>query len=164
MAVAIAKPAPPNDDRRWKVVDARMRRLGYRPDALVEALHSAQDSFGYLDRDALAYVAGALRVAPSQVYGVATFYSYFTLEPQGAHTCVVCTGTACYINGAAKLLEAILAALGVAAAGQTTSDGQVSVLTAHCVGACSIAPVVVVDGDVHGKLSAEAIVQQLGEL
>ena len=85
-----------------------MRRLGYRPDALVEALHSVQDSFGYLDRDALVFVAGSLRVPPSRVYGVATFYSYFSLKPPGAHTCVVCMGTACYINGAPALLEAFL--------------------------------------------------------
>jgi bidirectional [NiFe] hydrogenase diaphorase subunit len=160
----IARPAPPSDDRRWKVVDARMRRLGYRPDALIEALHSAQDSFGYLDRDALEYVAGSLQMPPSRVYGVATFYSYFTLQPQGVHTCVVCMGTACYINGATRLLEAVLPELGLSAAGQTTGDGKVSVLTAHCVGACSIAPVVVVDGEVHGKLGAEDIVQLLGEL
>jgi bidirectional [NiFe] hydrogenase diaphorase subunit len=164
MAISIARPASPSDDRRWKVVDARMRRLGYRPDALVEALHSAQDSFGFLDRDALEYVAGSLRLPPSRVYGVATFYSYFTLEPPGVHTCVVCMGTACYINGAAKLLGAVVDALGVTGAGQTTGDGKVSVLTAHCVGACSIAPVVVVDGDVRGKLTTDAIVEQVGAL
>jgi bidirectional [NiFe] hydrogenase diaphorase subunit len=108
-------------------------------------------------------VAGSLRVPPSRVYGVATFYSYFMLEPQGAHTCVVCMGTACYINGATKLLDGIVEALGVGA-GQTTSDGQISVPTAHCVGACSVAPVVVLDGEVHGKLSAESVVQEVREL
>ena len=96
----------------------------------------------------------SLRLPPSRVYGVATFYSYFTLEPPGVHTCVVCMGTACYINGATKLLDGIVEELGVSA-GQTTSDGQISVLTAHCVGACSVAPVVVIDGEVHGKLSAD---------
>jgi bidirectional [NiFe] hydrogenase diaphorase subunit len=161
MTISPARPAPPSDDRRWKVVDARMRRLGYRPDALIEALHSAQDAFGFLDRRALAYIAGSLRVPPSRVYGVATFYSYFTLEPQGAHTCVVCMGTACYINGAAKLLAAIIDALGLHHAGETTSDGRVSVLTAHCVGACSVAPVDVIDGEVHGNLSADEVRQQV---
>ena len=95
-----ARPVPPTDDKRWKLVDARMRRLGYRPDALIETLHTAQDSFGFLDRATLEYVSASLRVPPSQVYGVATFYSYFTLEPPGEHTCIVCMGTACYINGA----------------------------------------------------------------
>jgi bidirectional [NiFe] hydrogenase diaphorase subunit len=140
-----------------------MRRLGYRADALVEALHSVQESFGFLDRDALEFVAGSLRVPPSRVYGVATFYSYFTLKPPGAHTCVVCMGTACYINGATKLLDGIVDAIGVSA-GQTTSDGQISVLTAHCVGACSVAPVVVIDGHVHGKSSPGAVVRELHDL
>ena len=111
--------APPSEDRRWKVVDARMRRLGHRPDALVEALHSVQDSFGFLDRDSLEYVASSLRLPPSRVYGVATFYSYFTLQPPGEHTCVVCMGTACYINGATKILDGVVESLGVSA-GQTT--------------------------------------------
>jgi bidirectional [NiFe] hydrogenase diaphorase subunit len=163
MAVATAAHTPPSDDRRWKVVDARMRRLGYRPDALVEALHTVQDSFGFLDRQALEYVAGSLHLPPSRVYGVATFYSYFTLEPKGTHTCVVCMGTACYINGATKLLDGIDAALGIRA-GQTTSDGQISLLAAHCVGACSVAPVVVIDGEVHGKSTPGTVIQELGEL
>jgi bidirectional [NiFe] hydrogenase diaphorase subunit len=160
MTVAIAGQAPPSDDRRWKDIDACMRSLGHRPDALIEALHSVQDSFGFLDREALEYVAGSLRVPPSRVYGVATFYSYFTLEPPGKHTCVVCMGTACYINGATKLLDGVVKEFGISA-GQTTSDGQLSVLTAHCVGTCSVAPVVVVDGQVHGRLTAGSVVQEL---
>jgi bidirectional [NiFe] hydrogenase diaphorase subunit len=139
-----------------------MRRLGYRPDALIETLHTAQESFGFLDRATLEYVSASLRVPPSQVYGVATFYSHFTLEPHGDHTCVVCTGTACFINGAEALLDAIRAALGVGPG--TTSDGHVSVLIAHCVGTCSIAPVVVIDGEVHGRLSPERVVAEVNGL
>ena len=105
-------------------------------------------------RHASSTSARSLRVPPSQVYGVATFYSYFTLKPQGEHTCVVCTGTACYINGAPALLDGDRGALGVAR--ETTSDGQVSVLIAHCVGACSIAPVVVIDGEVQGQAERRA--------
>ena len=74
--------------------------MGDRPAALIEALHAAQEAFGFLDEDALHYVGDTLGVPHSRVYGVATFYSFFTLKPQGDHTCVVCTGTACYINGA----------------------------------------------------------------
>lgn len=138
-----------------------MRRLGYRADAVVEALHAAQSSFGFLGRDALEFVAASLRVPPSRVYGVATFYSYFSLEPQGEHTCVVCLGTACYISGAPKLVDAASAALGIEP-GETTDDGRVSLLTAHCVGACSVAPVAVLDGDVHGKLTPDALVEAVG--
>ena len=160
MAVAIAGHAPPSDDRRWKVVDARMRRLGYRPDALVEALHSVQDSFGFLDRDALEYVAGSLRLPPSRVYGVATFYSYFTLEASGRpHVRRVHGNGVLHQRCRPSSSTASSTALGVSA-GQTTSDGQISVLTAHCVGACSVAPVVVIDGEVHGKLSAGSVVRR----
>jgi bidirectional [NiFe] hydrogenase diaphorase subunit len=102
MPIARTKPEPPTDDKRWKIVETRMRRLGNRRDALIEALHSAQEAFGYLDDDALRYVGDSLAVPPSTVFGVATFYHYFTLK-QGEHTCVVCTGTACYINGAPEI-------------------------------------------------------------
>jgi len=107
MSVARSKPPAPSADKRWKIVETRMRRLGNRPDALIEALHSAQEAFGFIDDDALRYVGETLSVPPSKVFGVATFYHYFTLKPQGEHTCVVCTGTACYINGAAEILGAI---------------------------------------------------------
>ena len=148
----LVSPTPRSDDKRWRQVDVRMRRLGYRPDGLIEVLHTTQEVFGYLDDDALAYVGESLRVPPSKVYGVATFYSYFTLKPQGEHTCVVCTGTACYINGAAALLDEVGRTLGVEAGG-TTADGKVSVLKARCLGACSLAPAVVIDDEVHGKMT-----------
>jgi bidirectional [NiFe] hydrogenase diaphorase subunit len=128
-----------------------MRRLGYRPDGLIEVLHTTQEVFGYLDDQALLYVGDCLGVPPSKVYGVATFYSYFTLKPQGEHTCVVCTGTACYINGAAGLLSEISQKFG-AQPGGTTPDGKISVLKARCLGACSMAPAVVIDGETYGKV------------
>ena len=90
-----------------------MRRLGYRPDGLIEVLHTTQEVFGYLDDEALLYVGESLGVPPSKVYGVATFYSHFLLKPPGLHTCVICTGTACYIKGASALLVAISRELGV---------------------------------------------------
>jgi bidirectional [NiFe] hydrogenase diaphorase subunit len=140
-----------------------MRRLGGRRDSLIEVLHAVQDAFGYLDTDALTYVSDALRIPPSRVYGVATFYSYFTLKPAGDHTCVVCTGTACYINGASGILAAIRRELGIGP-GMTTADGRISVLTARCVGACSLAPVVVVDGEAAGRLTPAGVVARLGDL
>ena len=113
MPVAQIKPKLPNDDERWRIVETRMRRLGNRPDALIEALHSTQEAFGYIDDEALRYVGESLSVPPSKVFGVATFYHYFRLKPQGDHTCVVCTGTACYIDGALDILAAIKAKLDV---------------------------------------------------
>lgn len=160
---AVRASSAPSDDKRWRQVDVRMRRLGYRMDGLIEVLHTTQEAFGYLDDEALEYISESLGAPPSLVYGVATFYSHFQLKPQGEHTCVVCTGTACYINGAAALLSAVDDKLGLVV-GETTSDGKVSLLKARCLGACSMAPAVVVDGDVHGHATPGGLVELLGSL
>jgi bidirectional [NiFe] hydrogenase diaphorase subunit len=158
-----AKPAAaghPSGDKRFKLLDATMKRLLYQQDALIEVLHSAQGLFGYLEDDLLLYVARALKLPPSRVYGVATFYHFFSLKPQGAHTCVVCLGTACYVKGANELLAA-LESEGKIKAGETTPDGQVSLLTARCIGACGIAPAVVYDGTIAGKQAVESALNQM---
>ncbi len=103
------------EDRRWRLVNRTMRVHGNAPDALIETLHAVQEHFGFLDMDSLKYVANALRVPLSRVYGVATFYHYFTLKPPGEHTCVVCKGTACYIGGASAILNGIEKDVGIAA-------------------------------------------------
>ena len=163
MAVSAARADLPSDDKRWQIVETRMRRLGNRRDALIEALHSTQEAFGYIDDDALRYVGQVLRVPPSTVYGVATFYSYFTLKPKGVHTAVVCTGTACYINGAADVLRAVEQRFHLRPK-ETTEDGRLSLLTARCLGACSLAPAVIVDGDVQGRVKSADLVAQLEAL
>ena len=145
------KPTPPNDDRRWKLVDAAMRRHGNTASALIESLHSVQETFGYLDEGGLRYVALSLRAPFSKVYGVSTFYRFFTLKPQGEHTCVICTGTACYIKGAQ-----VTEKHGIKP-GETTADNKLSLLTARCVGACGLAPAVVFDGEVAGKVMPAAM-------
>ncbi len=160
MPIPYQKPAPPTDDKRWKIVSTRMRRLGDRPEALIESLHAAQEAFGYLDDDALIFVGDTLGVPHSRVFGVATFYSFFTLKPQGEHTCVICTGTACYINGAPELIEAFQDRLGVKPKG-TTADGKISLLTARCIGACSLAPAVTVDGEMKGKAKTDELMAEL---
>jgi len=134
-------------DKRFKILEAHMKKYQHRHDALIEILHKAQELFGYLEDDLLLFVAHRLRLPPSRVYGVATFYHFFRLKPKGEHTCVVCMGTACYVKGADKILAAIERFAGVRA-GETTPDGRVSVLTARCIGACGIAPAVVYDGNV----------------
>jgi bidirectional [NiFe] hydrogenase diaphorase subunit len=163
VAVAVAAPVAPSEDKRWRIVDTRMRRMGGRPDALIEVLHSVQEAFGYLDEDALAYVGASLGVPLSKVYGVATFYSFFTLKPHGEHTCVICTGTACYINGAGGIVVALRRALSVKPK-ETTADGKVSLLTARCLGSCSVAPVMVLDGEVQGRVTPDVVVQRLEAL
>ena len=156
----LVKLAAPSQDKRWKIVDATMRRVGQRPRGLIESLHTVQEAFGYLDERALRYVAVSLRVPLSRAYGVATFYHFFTLKPAGQHTCVICLGTACYIKGAGQLVDTLKRELGIAP-GETTSDRQVSVLSARCLGSCGLAPAVVYDNQVAGKVTPEQLRQQM---
>ena len=155
-----ARPDLPSNDKRWKLINATMRRNGYAEHALIEALHGVQDAFGYLDEDAMTFVADSLDLPLSKVYGVATFYHLFMLKPQGRHTCVVCTGTACYIKGAGALIEGIEQHFGVNP-GETTEDKALSVMSARCVGACGLAPAVVMDGNVIGKLGSEQLIERI---
>jgi bidirectional [NiFe] hydrogenase diaphorase subunit len=160
MVSYLAKPAPPNQDKRWKLVDATIRRQGAQPRGLIETLHTVQEAFGFLDEQALRYVAMSLRVPLSRAIGVATFYHFFTLKPAGEHTCVICMGTACYIKGAPQLLDAVRKDLGIAP-GETTPDKKVSLLTARCLGSCGLAPAVVYDQEVAGKVSTNAVREHL---
>jgi bidirectional [NiFe] hydrogenase diaphorase subunit len=153
-------PPHPSGDKRFKLLDVAIKRHQYRQDALIELLHAAQELFGYLEDDVLVYVGRSLRVPLSRVYGVATFYNFFSLKPHGEHTCVVCLGTACYVKGAGTLLAAIETQKGVRA-GETTADGKLSLVTARCLGACGIAPAVVFDGEVAGKVTTEAALARL---
>lgn len=155
-----AKVELPSEDRRWRVVRATMRRHGHAPDALIETLHTVQESFGYLDEEALRFVAEALHVPLSRAYGVATFYHFFTLKPPGEHTCVVCMGTACYIKGGANILSAVKQNYRIKE-GETMPDGTFSLLTARCLGACGLAPAVVFDGNVMGKVDRTETLNQI---
>ncbi|MGB0063604.1 MAG: NAD(P)H-dependent oxidoreductase subunit E [Terracidiphilus sp.] len=157
---AFTPPPLPSEDKRWKIVNGTMRKNGFARHALIETLHTVQSSFGFLDDDAIRFVATSLRVPLSQAYGVATFYHYFTLKPPGEHTITVCAGTACYIKGADHLIAAAERKLCVKQ-GQTTPDGKVSLMVARCVGACSRAPVVLCDGEVVGEMSNEQLLGQL---
>ncbi len=150
--------AHPSGDKRFKLLDASMKRYQFQPDALIEVLHKAQDLFGHLDHDLLLYIARNLKLPPSRVYGVATFYHLFSFTPKGEHTCLLCLGTACYVKGAAKL-QATLEKQWDLKLGDTRSDGKMSLLGARCVGACGLAPVAVLDGKVSGNLNPEALLQ-----
>src|ERR1035441_4271996 len=147
-------------DKRFKILEAHMKKHQYRHDALIEILQKAQELFGFLDDDLLLFVAYRLKLPASRVYGVATFYHFFTLKPQGKHTCVVCLGTACYVRGADKLLAAVEQQAGIKA-GETTPDGQISLLTARCIGACGIAPAVVYDGTVTPRQTADTVLEHV---
>jgi bidirectional [NiFe] hydrogenase diaphorase subunit len=159
---AAPKDAHPSGDNRFKLIDRTLKRFQYQQDALIEVLHTAQEAFGFLSDDLLLYVAHQLKLPPSWVYGVATFYHFFSLKPQGEHNCIVCLGTACYVKQAAEIVAALQRAYGIEA-GQTTPDHQLSLNTARCLGSCGLAPVIVLDGDVIGRATAERVLSQLQE-
>ncbi len=160
MAVKSLRAAPPSDDKRWLLVNATMRRHGYQTHALIETLHTVQESFGYIDDDALRFVAASLNVPLSHVLGVATFYHFFSMRPLGRHTCVICTGTACYIKGSDDLLRAIAATFDLAA-GDTTPDNALSLTTARCLGACGLAPAGVLDDEVLPHQTPTTLISRL---
>ncbi len=158
--ISSALASHPSGDKRFKILDTHMKRHQHKPDALIEVLHKAQELFGYLENDLLLYIAHHLKLPPIRVYGVATFYHFFTLKPKGAHTCVVCLGTACYVKGADKLISAIEDHAQVKP-GETTPDGQLSLLTARCIGACGIAPAVVYDNTVTPRQTPESVLEHI---
>lgn len=157
---AAAAFTPPQDDLRFEQLESTMKRHQYRQDALIEVLHAAQKLFGFLEPSLLYFVAHKLKLPPSRVFGVAAFYHLFTLEPRGRHTCIVCTGTACYVKGANRLLAAVSRVAAIEP-GQTTPDGELTLRTVRCLEPCGIAPVAVLDGTVHGRQTAETLLEQV---
>jgi bidirectional [NiFe] hydrogenase diaphorase subunit len=147
-------------DKRFKILEAHMKKFQFRHDALIEILHKAQELFGCLEDDLLLFISYKLKLPPSRVYGVATFYHFFTLKPQGKHICVVCMGTACFVKGSDKVMSAIEKELKIKA-GETTPDSKVSLLTARCIGACGLAPAVVYDGAVTPRATSDAVVEHI---
>ena len=153
----------PSGDERFIAIDQTMQQFGHERDALLEVLNSAQETFGYLSRDLLIYISRQLNVPMSQVYGVATFYHLFTFVPLGDHNCNVCTGTACYVKGATRIVETLCEEFDIKV-GETTPDGIFSLTTARCLGSCGLAPVVVLDGIISGKTTPDGVTNRVHEL
>jgi bidirectional [NiFe] hydrogenase diaphorase subunit len=147
----------PSGDPRFTLIDRTLKRFRFQQDALIEVLHTAQEAFGYLEEDLLIYVARQLKLPLSWVFGVATFYHFFSLQPQGEHNCIICMGTACYVKRAAEIVAALQAAHGIET-GQTTPDGKLSITAARCLGSCGLAPVLILDGEVLARETPEGSV------
>lgn len=154
--------SPPSDDQRWQQVQAAMRRHGYQPDALITTLQIVQQAFGYLSEEAMCFVSQVLDVPLSEVYGVATFFHSFSLQPHPPHLCTVCMGIACYSRGAAHLYAALERTVRAHQAQAGTVEAP-SPRTALCLGMCAQAPVVVVDGVLPEGLTAADLLAQIEE-
>lgn len=143
-------------DERYQKLDAIIKEYHGKPGALIPVLHQAQQIFGYLPKDVQTRIAEGLDLPLSEVYGVITFYSFFTTEPRGKHTIGVCMGTACYVKGASQILQELQNQLSVEIGG-TTSDGVFSLTVTRCLGACGLAPVLTIGEDVYGRLTPDKI-------
>ena len=129
---------------------------------LIRVLHRAQGIFGYLPREVQVFVAREMEVPVSKVYGVVSFYSYFTMTPKGKYESSVCMGTACYVRGAVSVLEELRKKLGIEP-GETTEDGKFSLRSLRCVGACGLAPVMMVGDKVYGRVTPDMVDTILAE-
>jgi len=150
----------PKTDPRVKLIAAKIKKENNRPESLIEILHTAQNAYGYLPMNVLAYITRSLHLPPSRVYAAVTFYHFFSLKSKGEHTCLVCTGTACYVKGAQAILQELEKQFGLKA-GQVTADQKLGIQVARCVGACGLAPVVVLDDEVEAKVSAETLIHEI---
>lgn len=131
--------------------------------AIMPALQKMQEIFGYIPREMVDFTALKLDVFSSQIYGVATFYSQFRLEPAGKHVIMLCQGTACHVLGSAKIEEVVTEALGIKD-GETTPDGLFTLENVACLGCCSLAPVMMIDGEAYGSLTPESTRQILADI
>ncbi len=130
-----------------EVIDKYSGQSGY----LIPALKEAQEIFGYVPLEVQHWIADGLNVTPSTVYGVVTFYSFFTIYPRGRHTIRLCLGTACYVKGAKEMLERIVKDVGINV-GDTSEDGRFTLEAVRCLGACGLAPAMLVGGDTYGTI------------
>lgn len=138
------------------------RSFNNDPGELINVLHKSQHTFGYLPAEIQEIVAQELNVSLAKVYGVVTFYSFFTMLPKGSHPISICTGTACYVRGAEKVLEEFKRTLKIQV-GETTPDGKFSLSCLRCVGACGLAPVVTIGEKVYGRVSPDGVKDILAE-
>lgn len=149
-------------EEKYSQLEEYINSLPDKKGALIEVLHKAQHIFGYLPEEVQLFVSEKLDVPSSKIYGVVTFYSYFTTEPRGEYVINVCLGTACFVRGAGDVLAEFENQLGVKN-GQTTGDGKFTMGALRCVGACGLAPVVTINDKVYGHVTKADVKKILAE-
>ena len=150
------------DVKKYQELEEYINELGAKSEELIAILHRAQHIFGYLPREVQEFIANKLHINVSKVYGVVTFYSFFTMERKGKYVINVCLGTACFVRGADKILKEFEARLGIKN-GETTEDGKFTLSSLRCVGACGLAPVVQVNGKTYGNATIETVKEIIEE-
>ncbi len=159
---AVSNPAADIEDMKAKV-DAVLEDHRHDRGELIAILLDTQDILGYLPVPAMKYIAERLNIPPIDIFGTATFYRSFKLNPPGRHTCTICMGTACHVRGGPQVLKEFERQLGICA-GQTTPDREYELETVACVGACAMGPLVLIDGEYHGNMSSRKVPRLLRRL
>ncbi|MGE5675333.1 MAG: NAD(P)H-dependent oxidoreductase subunit E [Mycobacterium leprae] len=156
-------PGIATDDPRFPQLDAVIAEASGTPGSLIAVLHKAQQLFGFLPPEVQDHIAQGLKLPPSEVYGVVTFYNLFNTEPVGKYPISVCMGTACYVRGADRILAELQSELAIEP-GQVSADGLFSLEVCRCIGACGLAPVITVAGEVHGKVTEAGVRRLIAEI
>ncbi len=141
-----------------------LKEFGKDPAKLIPILQKVQDAYGFLPEDIMRFVANELEISPARVFGVATFFAHFAITPKGKHIVRVCNGTACHVKGSATVINMVREKLGLKAGQDTTEDGLFTLECVSCLGACGLAPVMVMDETVHGQITAEKASQIIEEV
>jgi NADH-quinone oxidoreductase subunit E len=149
-------------EENYKQLEEFINNLSEKKGALIEVLHKAQGIFGYLPQEVQLFIGEKLDIPASKVYGVVTFYSYFTTEPRGEFVINICMGTACFVRGSGSVLDEFQKVLGIKT-GETTSDGKYTIGVLRCVGACGLAPVVTVNDKVYGHVTPADVKKIIAE-
>ena len=142
--------------QQWEQLEKELEALKNEPGPVMKAMQAAQAIYGYLPIEVQSKIASTFGVSLEEVYGIETFYAQFNLKPKGKYTIGICLGTACYVKGSGDLLDEISKELGVAN-GSTSADGKYSLEASRCIGACGLAPVLTINGDVYGRLTTKDI-------
>lgn len=162
MTVPVHPNHPDVTEESWVKIDAIIQEYKNTPGSVIGVLRMSQDLVGYLPVPVIDYIAQGMNLPSSQVYGVATFYSLFSLKPKGKHVIKACTGTACYVKGIKEVLSHISNKYGIKE-GETMPDRRFSIEGVRCLGACGLAPVMIVSEDIHGNLKPDEVINILEE-
>jgi len=155
--------AKAREELSLSVIDAIAHKHNEQPGAVIPALQEIQEAYGYVPPVAIERIAENIGVPASEIYGIVTFYAQFRLEPVGENLLKVCHGTACHLSGAERIAEAVAQATG-AKEGQTSQDGKFTIERVACLGCCSLAPCVMINNEVHGRLTPESVNKIVSEI
>lgn len=149
---------------RFAQTDKILESFSYDASKLIPILQQVQDIYRYLPEDVMRYIAGKLHISPAKVFGVATFFAHFAITPKGKHIIKVCNGTACHVKGASPIITAVKEKLKLTGTKETTDDGLFTLECVSCLGACGLAPVMVIDDTVHGQMTPDKVNKLIDEV